>query len=95
MKFKDRNLMNVNPMKEQFAPTPAQPIRQHARMAGDPVGGEAEEEGSLRATKAYGAYALGKGPKQESDKSLHAKARAGDSSAKKELIRRINKPVVD
>ena len=35
--FIDRNLMNVNPMKEQFEPTEAQPIRQRARMAGDPV----------------------------------------------------------
>jgi len=29
-----RNLMGVNPMKEQFAPTDAEPIRQRARMAG-------------------------------------------------------------
>ena len=36
-KLTDRNLMNVNPLKEQFEPTDAQPIRQHARMAGDPV----------------------------------------------------------
>lgn len=35
--FVDRNLMDVNPLDEQFEPTEAQPIRQHARMAGDPV----------------------------------------------------------
>ena len=49
-KFLDRNLMNVNPLKEQFAPTDAQPIRQHARMAGDPV---ATEEPTERATETY------------------------------------------
>ena len=32
-----KNLIDVNPLKEQFEPTEAQPIRQHARMAGDPV----------------------------------------------------------
>ena len=34
MQFKDRSLMGVNPMKEQFEPTTAEPIRQRARMAG-------------------------------------------------------------
>lgn len=33
-KFRDRDLSKVNPLTEQFAPTPAEPIRQHARMAG-------------------------------------------------------------
>jgi len=33
-KYRDRNLMPVNPMKEQFEPTEAEPVRQHARMAG-------------------------------------------------------------
>lgn len=32
--FMDRNLMATNPMKEQFEPTPAEPVRQHAKMAG-------------------------------------------------------------
>ena len=32
--FKGRDLMNVNPLSEQFEPTDAQPIRQHVRMAG-------------------------------------------------------------
>ena len=32
-----KNLMDVNPNNEQFEPTDAQPIRQRARMAGDPV----------------------------------------------------------
>lgn len=31
---KTRDLTKVNPLTEQFAPTPAEPIRQHARMAG-------------------------------------------------------------
>ena len=35
--FIDRNLMKVNPLKEQFEPTVDQPIRQRARMGGDPV----------------------------------------------------------
>lgn len=30
----ERNLLPVNPKKQQFEPTPAQPVRQHARMAG-------------------------------------------------------------
>ena len=33
-KFVARNLAAMNPRKEQFAPTPAEPVRQHARMAG-------------------------------------------------------------
>ena len=32
--FKDRNLMKVNPLKEQFEPTTAAPVRQHVKMAG-------------------------------------------------------------
>ena len=34
--FKDIDIMATDPMKEQFEPTEAQPIRQRARMAGDP-----------------------------------------------------------
>ena len=34
--FKDINIMKTDPMKEQFEPTEAEPIRQRARMAGDP-----------------------------------------------------------
>jgi hypothetical protein len=33
-KYVDRNLMPVNPMKQQFEPTDAEPVRQHAKMAG-------------------------------------------------------------
>lgn len=33
-KFVDRNLMAVNPLREQFEPTDAEPVRQHAKMAG-------------------------------------------------------------
>jgi hypothetical protein len=32
--YQDRNLAAVNPLKEQFEPTPASPIPQHKRMAG-------------------------------------------------------------
>jgi hypothetical protein len=32
--YMDRNLMATNPLKEQFEPTPAEPVRQHAKMAG-------------------------------------------------------------
>ena len=31
---KPRNLVGTNPMKEQFEPTDAEPIRQRARMSG-------------------------------------------------------------
>lgn len=34
MAFNDRNLMGVSPLKEQFEPTDAQPVRQHYKMAG-------------------------------------------------------------
>lgn len=34
MRFNDRPLMGVNPLKQQFEPTPASAIRQHHRMAG-------------------------------------------------------------
>jgi len=34
MQFKDRPLMGTSPMKEQFEPTDAEPVRQHHRMAG-------------------------------------------------------------
>lgn len=33
-KFVDRPLLRVNPKKAQFEPTAAEPVRQHARMAG-------------------------------------------------------------
>jgi hypothetical protein len=33
-KFVDRDLCKVNPTKQQFEPTEAAPVRQHARMAG-------------------------------------------------------------
>tara|TARA_R110000868_G_scaffold301_3_gene2518 strand:- start:1478 stop:1612 length:135 start_codon:yes stop_codon:yes gene_type:complete len=33
-KYVDRNLMPVNPLKQQFEPTPAEPVRQHYKMAG-------------------------------------------------------------
>ncbi len=34
--FQEHDLMSINPRDEQFEPTEAQPIRQQARMAGDP-----------------------------------------------------------
>jgi hypothetical protein len=33
-RYVDRPLMKVNPKREQFAPTPAEPVNQHKRMAG-------------------------------------------------------------
>jgi hypothetical protein len=33
-KFVARDLMRTNPRKEQFAPTPAEPVRQRFKMAG-------------------------------------------------------------
>lgn len=35
--LRDIDIAGTDPNKEQFAPTDAEPIRQHARMAGDPV----------------------------------------------------------
>lgn len=32
--FVDRDLMKVNPLKEQFEPTDQSPVRQHVKMAG-------------------------------------------------------------
>lgn len=33
-KYRDRNLMPVGPLKQQFEPTPAEAVNQHKRMAG-------------------------------------------------------------
>lgn len=33
-KYVDRDLVKVNPLKEQFEPTAAEPVSQHKRMAG-------------------------------------------------------------
>ncbi len=33
-KFVGRDLTKVNPLKEQFEPTDAEPVRQHFKMAG-------------------------------------------------------------
>ena len=33
-RFVPRNLVPVNPKREQFAPTPAEPVRSRFRMAG-------------------------------------------------------------
>lgn len=33
-KVVDRNLMPVNPLKQQFEPTDQSPVRQHFKMAG-------------------------------------------------------------
>lgn len=61
-----KNLLFVNPKEEQFEPTPAQPIRQHARMAGDPVhsvaGGGFQWGG--RGKVYHGADAKGKAARQ-------------------------------
>ena len=32
--FVDRDLTKVNPLREQFEPTDAEPVRQHNKMAG-------------------------------------------------------------
>lgn len=34
MKFVSRDLRGVNPLREQFAPTPAEPVRARYKMAG-------------------------------------------------------------
>lgn len=33
-RFVDRNLMGVNPLKQQFEPTPQEPVRQRFKMGG-------------------------------------------------------------
>ena len=43
-KFHDPGLMRVNPLRQQFEPTVAQPIRQRARMGGDPAPDEVQQE---------------------------------------------------
>ena len=32
--YVDRDLAKINPLNEQFEPTDAEPVRQHAKMAG-------------------------------------------------------------
>jgi len=105
-KFTHHNLMKTNPMKEQFAPTDASPVRQRARMGGDPPGGNAakrrqmEEAGEghtdSEMQRLYGGDG-DPGPKEpvknRSDRLLHKEAKEGEKASKAELIRRINKPV--
>lgn len=59
--FKNVDIMGTDPCKEQFEPTTAQPIRQHARMAGDPVhsvaGGGEQWGGHGKVYKGAGAKA--------------------------------------
>ena len=33
-RFVSRDLAKIDPKKQQFEPTPAEPVRQHAKMAG-------------------------------------------------------------
>lgn len=33
-KYRDYNPMPISPLKQQFEPTPAEPVRQHVKMAG-------------------------------------------------------------
>jgi hypothetical protein len=33
-KYRDYNPMPINPLKQQFEPTPAEAVRAHAKMAG-------------------------------------------------------------
>jgi hypothetical protein len=33
-KYRDYNPMPISPLTKQFEPTPAEPVRQHQRMAG-------------------------------------------------------------
>ena len=35
MKLNQQNLLSVNPLKQQFEPTDASPIKQHSQMAGN------------------------------------------------------------
>lgn len=62
-KFKDHNLMNVNPLDKQFEPTDANPVRQHVQMAGDPASyrdavnakpGKSKESKSTTQPRTYG-----------------------------------------
>lgn len=76
MKFKNIDLMATDPNKEQFAPTPAQPIRQRARMAGDPLGGYPDAEASPGA--------------QFREKVQKANAAPADRRAVAEAVRTIN-----
>ena len=94
-KFSAHNLMKTNPLREQFAPTTAQPIRQRARMGGDPA---PEDEGGLGRIKrllqeknAKPAPAAPSGDTR-TDRELDSARLAGDKSAAPEIIRRLNGP---
>jgi hypothetical protein len=96
MKLKPLNLMATNPLREQFAPTDAQPIRQRARMGGDPTGDSEASPGQQFIQKVRDVNAAkgdSRGIKRNSDKSLQGQARQGSAAAKSEIIRRINDPV--
>ena len=81
-RFHDYNPMKVDPKREQFAPTEAQPIRQRARMGGDPAPELSVGQKLLLL------------PKNMTDRQLMEAKGAGDpkSDVGKERIKRINAP---
>ena len=91
-RLRDYNPMKVNPLREQFAPTSAQPIRQRARMAGDPTGDEEPTPGQLMIKKVQD---VNKKPASMTDRELEGAKGANDpkSEAGKERMRRLNSEV--
>lgn len=90
-KYSPPNLAGTNPLRQQFEPTDAQPIRQRARMGGDPMG-EANASNAA-AREAAGEAKRVPDIKNTSDVTLHKKAAEGDKFSKELLLKRINDPV--
>lgn len=93
-KFHDTKPHKVNPLREQFAPTEAQPIRQRARMAGDPAPSGDSELSPGEQMKAKMRLATTK-PSAMTDRELEGRPGANDpkSEVGKERLSRVNKEV--
>ncbi len=90
-KLHDYNPLRVNPNKQQFEPTEAQPIRQRARMGGDPTDDAAElTPGQMMLKKVQDAN---KPVGQKTDRELMESKGANDpkSEVGKERMRRLTK----
>lgn len=91
--FHDYNPLRTNPNREQFEPTESQPIRQRARMGGDPTDENAElTPGQAMAQK---MRLQNTKPADKTDRELMESKGANDpkSDVGKERIRRINSEV--
>lgn len=91
------NLMKTNPLRQQFEPTAAQPIRQRARMGGDPMGSADAAEMLPETRENRNTVARPMRAAREVDLQKVAKdakaSKSTRSEAVAEISRRLNEPV--